>query len=564
MYAAAGSATPRAGETRAAGWGAGGCATRTTPARTPAPTRKATAAAATAGAPGRGSGRRIRSAADERWTRARAGTGGLGGGAATGGPIGTASRTALASSPAVRYRLASTASRPGSSAVQSASRPPVAISSSSAANARTSPKTVSSARSAPASTRTLASRRSPPVAPSSRAWSSPAATSRIQRRTAGSRSRHDTGTWLRRSASVVDSTRSVTRYWRSPCRRSPAPRPRGGCRGRRAARGSGGRTCRVRARPPARTSPGARRSDRGRRPPSRRWTVSGHGRGDRVSALVREEAPLSALGGGARAWVASLSPLRHPVFRWIWIASVASQLGTWIQNVGAVDQMTALAPTAFMLAVVQTAMSLPGLLFALPAGALADMVDRRRLLVAASGWMCVVSALLALTSVAHLMSPALLLALTFAIGLGTVAGLPAWQAVIPELVPRRELAQAVTLSSVAINLARVTGPALGGVAVALAGPAAAFGLTALAFATTSVVVLRWRRKPHAAPALAQGMVRALRFGLRYSVANAPVRSTLGRAACFILFGSALWALMPVVSRQFDMGFAGYSGLLGSL
>lgn len=283
-----------------------------------------------------------------------------------------------------------------------------------------------------------------------------------------------------------------------------------------------------------------------------------------MSALVEGEAPLAALGGGARAWVASLSPLRHSVFRWIWIASVASQLGTWIQNVGAVDQMTALAPTAFMLALVQTAMSLPGLLFALPAGALADMVDRRRLLVAASGWMCVVSALLALTSVAHLTSPALLLTLTFAIGLGTVAGLPAWQAVIPELVPRRELAQAVTLSSVAINLARVTGPALGGVAVALAGPSAAFGLTALAFATTAAVVLRWRRKPHAAPALAEGMLRVLRFGLRYSLANAPVRSTLGRAACFIVFGSALWALMPVVSRQFGMGFAGYSGLLGSL
>jgi MFS family permease len=260
----------------------------------------------------------------------------------------------------------------------------------------------------------------------------------------------------------------------------------------------------------------------------------------------------------------SLSPLRHTVFRWIWLASLASQLGTWIQNVGAVDQMTLLAPTALLLALIQTATSLPGLLLALPAGALADMVDRRRLLLAASGWMSGVSALLALITFAHLTSPWLLLAATFAVGLGTVAGLPAWQAIIPDLVPRGELAPAVTLSSVAINLARATGPAVGGFAVAIAGPGAAFGLTAVAFAMTTVVVLEWRRPRRPATLRAEGMAAAVRFGLRYSLLNAPVRRTLLRAASFILFASSLWALMPAVSREFGAGFAGYSGLLGAL
>jgi MFS family permease len=260
----------------------------------------------------------------------------------------------------------------------------------------------------------------------------------------------------------------------------------------------------------------------------------------------------------------SLSPLRHTVFRWIWLASLASQLGTWIQNVGAVDQMTLLAPTALLLALIQTATSLPGLLLALPAGGLADMVDRRRLLLVASGWMSGVSALLALVTLAHLTSPWLLLAATFAVGLGTVAGLPAWQAIIPDLVPRRELASAVTLSSVAINLARATGPAVGGVAVALAGPGAAFGLTAVAFAMTTAVVLEWRSPAPPAALRTEGIAAAVRFGLRYSLRNAPVRRSLLRAATFIVFASSLWALMPVVSREFGVGFAGYSGLLGSL
>ncbi|HEY7198763.1 MAG TPA: MFS transporter, partial [Candidatus Dormibacteraeota bacterium] len=264
--------------------------------------------------------------------------------------------------------------------------------------------------------------------------------------------------------------------------------------------------------------------------------------------------------GGA---FAALEPLRDTVFRWLWLASLASQLGTWIQNVGAVDLMTLLAPTALLLALIQTATSLPGLALALPAGALADIVDRRRLLLGASAWMCGVSAVLTAVTFAHLASAWTLLALTFALGVGTVAGLPAWQAIIPDLVGRDRLAPAVTLSSVAINLARAIGPAIGGLAVALAGPGAAFALTASAFAFTSLVVLGWRRDGPAATLPAEGVGAAVWSGVRYSVVAAPVRAILIRAAGFIGCASALWALMPVVSRELPDGFAGYGGLLGA-
>ncbi|MDQ6899944.1 MAG: MFS transporter [Candidatus Dormibacteraeota bacterium] len=257
-------------------------------------------------------------------------------------------------------------------------------------------------------------------------------------------------------------------------------------------------------------------------------------------------------------------PLRHTVFRWLWFASLASQMGTWIQNVGAVDLMTVLAPTALMLALVQTATTLPGLFLALPSGALADVLDRRRLLVVASVWMLGVSALLAVTTLARITSAWWLLALTFAVGIGSVVGLPAWQAITQEVVPRAELQAAVTLSSVAVNLARAAGPAVGGVAVALAGPGAAFVLTAACFAFTTGVVVRWRRVAEPADLPAERVLAAVRTGFRYSLMATPVRAILVRSTGFIVFASALWALLPVVSRQLNTGSAGYSGLLASL
>jgi MFS family permease len=278
--------------------------------------------------------------------------------------------------------------------------------------------------------------------------------------------------------------------------------------------------------------------------------------GKTPQAVPSGEAPANSEG--------AFAPLRHTIFRWLWLASLTSQLGTWIQNVGAVDLMTLLAPTALMLALVQTATTLPGLFLALPSGALADVLDRRRLLVVASAWMLGVSALLAVTTFAHLTSAWWLLALTFGIGIGSVVGLPAWQAITQELVPRTELQAAVTLSSVAVNLARAVGPAVGGVAVALASPGAAFVLTAACFAFTTAVVFRWRRQAEPADLPAERVLAAIRTGFRYSLMATPVRAILVRSTGFIIFASALWALLPVVSRQLNAGSTGYSGLLASL
>src|SRR6516162_4662123 len=166
------------------------------------------------------------------------------------------------------------------------------------------------------------------------------------------------------------------------------------------------------------------------------------------------------------------APLRQPVFRALWLASLASNLGTWLQNVGAGWLMTGLTPSPLMAALVQAATTLPVFLLALPAGALADVIDRRRLLLAAQGWMLVAAAALAAATAAGVVTPWLLLALTFALGLGFALNAPAWQAAVPELVPRAEVPAAVALNGVSVNASRAVGPALGGVLVAAAGPGA--------------------------------------------------------------------------------------------
>src|SRR5215210_8936639 len=164
--------------------------------------------------------------------------------------------------------------------------------------------------------------------------------------------------------------------------------------------------------------------------------------------------------------VSAWSPLGHKLFRALWLAAVASNVGTWMHNVGAEWLMTTLAPTPLVVALMQTAETAPTFLLALPAGALADIVDRRRLLLFSQGWMLCAAVALAVSTLAGLTNPTVLLLLTFALGLGAAMNAPAWQAIVPELVPRGELAAAVSLNSVAFNIARALGPALGGLVVA--------------------------------------------------------------------------------------------------
>jgi MFS family permease len=197
------------------------------------------------------------------------------------------------------------------------------------------------------------------------------------------------------------------------------------------------------------------------------------------------EAPREGL---TAAW----TPLQHPLFRAMWMAAAVSNIGTWMQNVGAAWLMTSLAPVPTMVALVQASTALPMLLFGLPAGALADVLDRRRLLLVTQSWMLVMGMLLAALTGLDAVGPWLLLGLTFAIGLGNAATAPAWQAIMPELVPRPEMPKAVALNSVTYNIARAVGPALAGVIIAATSPAAVFLLNAVSVVGVLVVVFRWR------------------------------------------------------------------------
>lgn len=260
----------------------------------------------------------------------------------------------------------------------------------------------------------------------------------------------------------------------------------------------------------------------------------------------------------------ALSPLKHRVFRALWIATIASNVGTWMQDVGAAWLMTTLAPSPAMVALVRAASALPMFMLALPAGALADIVDRRRLLLLTQIWMLLAAAALGVLTIAGLTSPAILLALTFALGIGTALNAPAWQALVPELVPRSQLMNAVALNSASINLARSVGPALGGLLIATVGPGATFLLNAVSFVGVIVVLFRWPAAHEVSVLPAERLVGAMRAGLRYVRHAPPVRVVLARSSAFVVFGSALWALLPALARfELGRGPAGYGALLGA-
>jgi predicted MFS family arabinose efflux permease len=224
--------------------------------------------------------------------------------------------------------------------------------------------------------------------------------------------------------------------------------------------------------------------------------------------------------------------------------------------------MTSLSHSATLVALVQTATSLPFLVAALPAGMLGDMVDRRWILVAMLGWTTAVALAIGLTTLLGAMTSWFLLALTFALGMGYAAMLPTWQAVLPSLVSRSELPQAVTLVGVNVNASRAVGPAVGGLLIAAAGPGAAFLINAVLFFVALCVVFRWEGSRHhdARPERFRG---ALWAGLRFARNEPALRAVLVRAALFMVGGSGVLALLPLVARQqLGLGSDGYGLLLG--
>lgn len=256
------------------------------------------------------------------------------------------------------------------------------------------------------------------------------------------------------------------------------------------------------------------------------------------------------------------APLRSSLFRALWLAALVSNFGIWMQNVGAAWLMTSLSHSPTLVTLVQTATSLPFLVAALPAGVLGDMVDRRWLLVANQGWMMLVALALGLVTLLGAMTPWLLLALTFALGMGFAALLPTWQAIQPDLVSRSELPQAITLVGVNVNVSRAIGPAVGGLLIAAAGPGAVFLINAVLFFISLCVFFRWEGSRHH-DARPETFAEALQAGLRFARHAPALRAVLVRAALFMVGGSAVLALLPLVARrQLGLGSDGYGLLLG--
>jgi len=236
-----------------------------------------------------------------------------------------------------------------------------------------------------------------------------------------------------------------------------------------------------------------------------------------------------------------------------------------MQNVGAAWLMATLAPSAVLVALVQTATNLPVFLLGVPAGAVADIVDRRKLLLITQGWMLAAAAVLGVLTLTGATGPGTLLWLTFALGLGSTMNGPAWQAIMPELVPKKELPSAIALNSLGFNLARAAGPALGGLVVAVVGAGAAFVLNAISFVGVMIVLYLWRRKPEHTPRSPETIGAAMWAGMRYIRFAPPMHAVLVRSGTFVISASALWAILPLVAKvELHRESSGYGFLLGCL
>ncbi len=260
------------------------------------------------------------------------------------------------------------------------------------------------------------------------------------------------------------------------------------------------------------------------------------------------------------------SAFRYPVFRWLWVATVVSNIGAWLYNAAAAWLMTSLSPSPLVVALVQVANSLPLFLFALPAGALADMIDKRRFIITLELLTTLFSALFALLVQLHQVSPAVLLLFVFLIGSLGAVETPAWQAIVPQLVPPESLAPAIAANSVGVNVSRVLGPALAGAVILGFGLAAPFWLDAFSNLGVIAVLLWWRTRPRPAHALPpEHFGGAMRAGWRYARNNHALRAALARAVGFFLFASAYWALLPLLARtQLHGGPTLYGVLLGTI
>lgn len=260
----------------------------------------------------------------------------------------------------------------------------------------------------------------------------------------------------------------------------------------------------------------------------------------------------------ASAW----APFSHSSFAVLWVATVVSNIGTWMHDVGAGWLMTELSSSPLVVSAVQAATTLPVFLFALLAGAVADIVDRRKLLIAVNVLLAAAAATLATLVSLDLVTPLVLILFTFALGTGAAFVAPAWQAIVPSLVPRSELPAAIALNSMGINVSRAIGPAVAGVLIVGVGLWSPFALNAVSFIGIIAALLWWKPPVTAEKTLPpEDVGAAIVAGLRYAVHSSPLRATLVRALAFFLFASAFWSMLPLIARVVLSGGPTLYGLL---
>jgi len=254
-------------------------------------------------------------------------------------------------------------------------------------------------------------------------------------------------------------------------------------------------------------------------------------------------------------------PLRHRLFRRVWTASLFSNFGQLILGVGAAWAMTQLTGRADMIALVQSATFAPLMLCSVPAGAIADSYDRRKVALVALVIALLGALGLSIVTLSGLLTPGLLLFFCFVVGTGTALLGPAWLASVGEQVPQRELPQAIALNAISYNIARSFGPAIGGVLVAIAGVLSAFILNAVAYLPMMVVMFLWRRLPEKSRLPPEALGRAMISGIRYAFHSPPIRTVWLRTLIIGLLGSSASALMPMIARELLQGGATLYGIL---
>jgi MFS family permease len=266
-------------------------------------------------------------------------------------------------------------------------------------------------------------------------------------------------------------------------------------------------------------------------------------------------------GAATKPSVSSFAPLRQKIFAVLWAATIIGNIGSFMRDVASAWLVTELSGAPAAVALVQAAATLPVFLLAIPAGVLSDILDRRRFLIVIQIMLgCVSLSLMALATMGQLSVPALV-GLTFLGGIGAALMAPTWQAIVPELVTKADLKNAVALNSLGINIARAIGPALGGLILAAFGAGMTYGTDAMSYVIVVGALFWWKRPPDADDALSERFTGAFRAGLRYAKASRELHVVLLRAAIFFACASAVWALLPLVARNLLGGGAGFYGVL---